>query len=469
MTVEQLYTGCLAEAAYYVESNGEAVIIDPLRETKPYLQRAAKDNAKIKFVLLTHFHADFVSGHVDLANSSGAKIVLGPTAEAEFDFHRASDQEVLEVGNIKIKVLSTPGHTLESVTYLLLDENGKEHCIFTGDTLFIGDVGRPDLAVKDGKVSQEDLAKMLFHSLRTKIMTLPDATIVYPAHGAGSACGKNMSKETFDTLRSQKKLNYALRGVMSEKDFVAEVLNGLSAPPLYFPENVLMNKKINPEIDKVVRQGTVALKPREFQMLVEEGALMLDVRSGSEFILEHIPGSIFIGLDGNFAPWVGALIPDIRQKIVLIVDENREEEAVTRLSRIGFDYSLGYLAGGIVAWKSNGGEVDSIQRISPNDFEKELTKGKLNVLDVRRTGEYEAEHLSCAENLPLDEISAALSRMDTKKTYHVHCQSGYRSIIFESILKSRGFHKLVDVGGGFKGIKELTKIPLTDFKCASAK
>jgi len=466
MKVEQIYTGCLAEAAYYVVSKGEAVVIDPLRETDPYIQRAESDGAKIKYVLLTHFHADFVSGHVDLAKKTGATIVYGPGAKAEFDFHEATDGEMLKVGDAEIHILHTPGHTLESTTYLLKDEQGREYCIFTGDTLFIGDVGRPDLAVKQGELTERDLASHLYKSLRNKIMPLEDQVIVYPNHGAGSACGKNMSSETYDTLGSQKKMNYALREDMTEEEFINEVLDGLTKPPAYFPKNVMMNKQINPEIDEIISKGSSALSPDEVVHKVQNGAMVLDVRSQHDFIQEHIPGSIFIGLDGSFAPWVGALIPDIQQEIVLVVDEGREEEAVTRLSRIGYDNSVGFLSGGLNSWKEVGKETDSIRRVSPKDLEDAVKDGA-KVLDVRKASEFDAEHIDGAENVQLDYINDNMGNIDSSETYYVHCLGGYRSVIFESILKSRGYHNLIDVDRGFRGIKEDTELPITDFVCQS--
>jgi hydroxyacylglutathione hydrolase len=467
MKVEQIYTGCLAEAAYYIQSNGEAAIIDPLRETEPYIERAKKDNAKIKYIFLTHFHADFVSGQVDLAHKTGATIVFGPTASTEYKIHVAKDDEVFSIGKLALKTLHTPGHTLESTCYLLLDENKKEQCVFTGDTLFIGDVGRPDLAVKQGDLTEEDLARKLYQSLRTRIMTLPEDITVYPGHGAGSACGKKMSKETFDTLAHQKETNYALRADMSEDEFVKEVLTGLSSPPQYFPKNVHMNKRVNSTIDEILKRGTRPLTANEFKSLAQDDALMLDVRHQNEFVLEHIPGSIFIGLDGQFAPWVGALIRDIDQKIVLIAPEGREREAVMRLSRIGYDNSVGYLHGGIKAWKEAGNEVDSIKKITAKELEQEMQKGQLNVLDVRRKGEWEAEHIVDVPNSPLDSINSDMATFDADKTYYVHCAGGYRSVIFESILKSRGIHNLIDVAGGYGSIKSDTALKHTAFVCPS--
>ncbi len=464
MKIEQIYTGCLAQGAYFIESDGEAAIIDPLRESEPYLKKADKENATIKYIFETHFHADFVSGHVDLAKKSGGKVVYGPGAKAEYDFHEANDGEVFELGKVKIKALHTPGHTLESTTYLLIDEEGKEHAIFSGDTLFIGDVGRPDLAQK-GSMTQDDLAGMLYESLRSKIMTLPDDVIVYPAHGAGSACGKNMSKETFDMLGNQKKTNYALRADMTKEEFVKEVTDGLLPPPQYFAQNVAMNKSAAIGLDAVLEKGNVALDVETFEAMANhEGALVLDTRHQREFIKEHIPNSIFIGLDGNFAPWVGALITDLQQPIVFIADEGREEEVVTRLSRVGYDNTLGYLKGGMSAWKDAGKEVQDMESIAADEFAKRYAAGNIHVMDVRKPGEFEAEHVEDAESLPLDYISEQMDKIDPDKTYHIHCAGGYRSVIAASILKSRGFHKVIDVAGGYKDIKA-TDIPVTNYVC----
>ncbi|MEP1032461.1 MBL fold metallo-hydrolase [Ekhidna sp.] len=464
MKIEQIYTGCLAQGAYFIESEGEAAIIDPLRESAPYLKKAEKEGATIKYIFETHFHADFVSGHVDLAHKTGGKVVYGPGAKAAYDFHEATDGEIFELGNVKIKTLHTPGHTLESTTYLLIDEEGKEHAIFSGDTLFIGDVGRPDLAQK-GALTQEDLAGMLYESLRNKIMTLPDNVIVYPAHGAGSACGKNMSKETFDLLGNQKQNNYALRADMSKEEFIKEVTDGLLPPPQYFAQNVAMNKSAAVGIDAVLEKGNVALDVDTFEAMANhEGALVLDTRHQREFIKAHIPNSIFIGIDGSFAPWVGALIPDLQQPIVFLADEGREEEVVTRLSRVGYDNTLGYLKGGIEAWKAAEKEVQDMESIPAAEFASRYSNGNIHVMDVRKPGEFEAEHVEDAENIPLDYINEQMDKIDADKTYHIHCAGGYRSVIASSILKSRGFHKLVDVAGGYKDIKT-TNIPVTNFVC----
>lgn len=466
MKIEQIYTGCLAQGAYYIESDGEVAIVDPLRESSTYIKKAEKDNARIKYIFETHFHADFVSGHVDLANKTGAKIVYGPGARTSYDFHEAKDGEVFHLGKIQIKVLHTPGHTLESTTYLLIDEHGKEHAIFSGDTLFIGDVGRPDLAQK-GDMTQDDLAGMLYDSLRTKIMTLPDEVIVYPAHGAGSACGKNMSKETTDLLGNQKKVNYALRSDMTKQEFIKEVTDGLLPPPQYFAQNVAMNKSGADSLDTILKKGKVPLDPETFEAIANhEGALVLDVRHQKDFMAAHVPNSIFIGLDGGFAPWVGALIEDLQQPIIFITPEGREEETVTRLSRVGYDNTLGYLEGGIEAWKASGRETADMISIPASQFAEEYKSGKLTVLDVRKPGEFAAEHVENAESFPLDFLSESTYKLNGDKTYHIHCAGGYRSVIASSILKSRGYHNIVDVAGGYKDIKE-TDLPRTDYVCPS--
>lgn len=466
MEVKQLYTGCLAEAAYYIESEGEVAIIDPLRETEQYVQMAKANNAQIKYVFETHFHADFVSGHVDLAQKTGAKIVYGPGAETEFDIHQAKDNEEFQIGKIKIRVLHTPGHTLESSTYLLIDENGKNHAIFTGDTLFLGDVGRPDLAIKSD-LTKEDLAGMLYDSLRNKIMTLEDEVIVYPAHGAGSACGKNMSSETVGLLGEQKENNYALNADLSKEEFTKELLDGILPPPQYFAKNALMNKNGYSSFDDVLSKGNIPLEVSKFIDLVENhNALMLDVRSKQEFTEKHIPRSIFIGLDGSFATWVGALITDIKQPIVLIVPEGREEEAVTRLSRVGYDNSLGYLKGGIEAWENEGKETDAVKSVNAEDVARSFDNDKRNIIDSRKPGEFDAEHVENAISFPLDFINENMNSWKTDQDYYVHCLSGYRSIIFNSIMKSRGFHNIIDVAGGFKALQK-TDIPMTEFICPS--
>ena len=467
MKVEQIYTGCLAQGAYYVESDGEALIIDPLREVEPYIKKAEQSGTNIKYVLETHFHADFVSGHVDLANKTGAKIVYGPHANPKFDAHIATDGEELKVGKITIKVLHTPGHTMESTTFLLKDEEGKDYAIFSGDTLFLGDVGRPDLAQKAANLTQEELAGLLFDSLRNKIMPLADAVIVYPAHGAGSACGKNMMKETVDTLGNQKKMNYALRADMTREEFIKEVTDGLLPPPSYFPENVKMNKEGYESIDQVLKKGTAALTPEEFEVAANEtGALVLDTRKANAFAKGHIPNAINIGIDGSFAPWAGALIPGVAHPILVVADEGREVEVVTRLARVGFDKTLGYLKGGFKAWVQEGKDVNSIESISALEFAKRAKSKTLTVFDVRKISEYRAEHMEGATNVPLDFLNDQLASIPKEGEIYLYCAGGYRSMIAASILKARGWDNMVDVDGGFKAIAE-TDIPRTDYVCPS--
>lgn len=453
MIVEQIYTGCLAQGAYYIESDGEAAIIDPLRETTPYLDRAKKNKASIKYILETHFHADFVSGHLDLAKATGAAIVYGPTANPKFKAHIAEDGELLSIGKVTLKVLHTPGHTLESTTYLLCDENGKDYAIFSGDTLFLGDVGRPDLAQKAADMTQEDLAGLLYDSLRLKIMPLADEVIVYPAHGAGSACGKNMMKETVDTLGNQKKMNYALRSDMTKAEFIKEVTEGLLPPPAYFPQNVRMNKDGYQSLDHVLQQGLQALSPEEFERAASStGALVLDTRNAQAFARGFIPGSINIGIDGSFAPWVGSLVPGAEQPLLIVADEGRAEEVVTRLARVGYDCCLGFLKGGISAWKAVGKEVDTIETIPAHEFKKCREQGKVIVVDVRKPGEYQAGHLPEAINLPLDFINDHLSRFPKDKKFYIHCAGGYRSMTAASILRARGWSDMVDLAGGLQAL-----------------
>mgnify|MGYP001323167393 FL=1 len=467
MKIEQIYTGCLAEAAYYIESNGEAAIIDPLRETKPYVDKADRNGASIKYILETHFHADFVSGHLDLANKTGATIVFGPTAAPAYDVHVATDGELLKLGNVTIKVLHTPGHTMESTTYLLLDEKGKEHCIFTGDTLFIGDVGRPDLVQKvKAEITPEILGGHLYDSLRNKIMPLPDEVIVYPGHGAGSACGKNMSKETTDTLGHQKDTNYALRADMTKEEFIKAVTDGLVEPPQYFPFNVLLNLKGGMDsIDDIIRKGKNPLSAKEFEAIWEStDALVLDTRKKEEFAAEHIPGSIFIGVDDSFAPWVGTLITDLKQPILFVADEGREEEVIVRLARVGYDHTIGFLKGGVAAWKEAGYATDLIKEISPENFATlyEMDNKHTYLLDARRKSEFDSEHLVGAENFPLDFINQNMAQLDRNKKYFIHCAGGYRSLIMCSILKSRGFDHLVNIKGGYKVLSQ-TGLPKTKY------
>ena len=466
MKIEQIYTGCIAHAAYYIENNGEAAIFDPLREVQPYIDRAQKDNAKIKFIFETHFHADFVSGHIDLAKKTGAEIIFGPTAKCGYDCTTAEDNQEYKVGNYTIKVIHTPGHTLESTCYLLTDENGKQHGIITGDTLFIGDVGRPDLAqalVED--LTQDKLAGYLFDSLRNKIMPLNDDLIVYPNHGAGSACGKNMSKETTDTLGNQKKTNYALRADMTKEEFKAELLDGLTPPPAYFPQNVMMNINGYESLDTILKKGDTPLSPKEFEAIANQTeALILDVRNEAEFVKEHIPSSIFIGLHGQFAPWVGALIRDTKQPILLVTPEGLEVETITRLSRVGFDNTLGYLKGGITAWKSAGFETDTIDSISPEIFSSKYENAI--VVDARKPSEFKAEHVESAVNIPLDYVNEQLAEIPKEDTFFLHCAGGYRSVIMASILKARGYHNMINVEKGMAGIRT-TDVPLTAFVCPS--
>ncbi|WP_456464187.1 MBL fold metallo-hydrolase [Lutibacter sp.] len=466
MKVEQLFTGCLAEMAYYIHSNGEAAIIDPLRETEPYIEMAKADGAKIKYVFLTHFHADFVSGQVDLAKKTGATIVFGPNAEAEYDLHVGKDGEEFKIGDLTLQLLHTPGHTMESSSYLLIDKDGNKPYVFTGDCLFIGDVGRPDLAVKSD-LTQADLAGHLYDSLRTKIMTLPDDIIVYPNHGAGSACGKNMSSETFDTLGNQKKTNYALRADMTKEEFIDEVTTGLKPPPQYFGNNVRMNKGINTNIDEILHRGTTPIDADSFKEMSEQkDILVIDTRSKEIYAEEGtVPGAWYIGVDGSFAPWVGALVKDINQKIIFIAEGGREHEVVTRFSRVGYDNTLGYLRGGIHAWKAAGHEIDQIGSISAIQFANKLKEGSMEVpLDVRKETEYLSEHVVGVDNFPLDTIHQNFAEIDPNKEYFLHCASGYRSLIAASIFQANGVKKVTDVRGGFNDIKD-SGAELTEYVC----
>ena len=467
MKVEQIYTGCLAQGAYYIESDGEAAIIDPLREVEPYIQKAERNHAKIKYVFETHFHADFVSGHIDLAKKTGAKIIYGPTAKPAFNAISAEDGQEFKIGKATIKVLHTPGHTMESSCFLLKDEKGKEIGLFSGDTLFIGDVGRPDLAQKViAELTQEKLAGYLYDSLQNKIMPLADDIIIYPAHGAGSACGKNMSKETTDTLGHQKETNYALRKGLTKELFIKEVLTGLTPPPKYFPLNVLMNIKGYDSIDEVLQRGLHEMNPDAFEAAANEtGAFVLDTRNAQVFAKGFVPNSINIGVDGQFAPWVGTLIPDIKQEILLVCEPGREEEVITRLSRVGYDHTIGFLKGGFEAWKNAGKEIDQITSINANELADIMNKEKVNLIDVRKKSEYDSEHIVDAENTPLDYINDAMAQIDKNKTYYVHCAGGYRSMAFTSILRARGYDKLIDVNGGFKAMKETWKFKVTDYVC----
>jgi hydroxyacylglutathione hydrolase len=469
MKIEQIYTGCIAQAAYYLESNGEAAIFDPLREVQPYLDKAQKDNAVIKYIFENQFHAHFVSGHLDLAKKSGGKIVYGPTANPEFEAIIAADNQEFKVGNYTVKAIHTPGHTLESTCYLLIDEKGKQHGIITGDTLFIGDVGRPDLAqAMTDDLTQEKLASYLFDSLRNKIMPLPDDLTVYPSHGAGSACGKNMSKETTDTLGNQKSTNYALRADMTKEEFTKELLDGLGLPPAYFPQNVMMNIKGYDSLDSIIEKSNIGLSAREFEAVAnQDDVIILDVRHENDFVKAHIPNSIFIGIQGNFAPWVGSLLRDVNQKLLLVIPEGREEETITRLSRVGFDHALCYLKGGIEAWAAAGFETDSIKSISPQEFASQLNSESI-VIDARKPGEYEAEHVENAVNLPLDNVNENFQGIPKGTDFYLHCAGGYRSVIMASILKSRGIHNIINIEKGMSGIKQ-TSVSCTQFECPSGK
>lgn len=466
MNIEQIYTGCLAQGAYYITSNGEAAIIDPLREVQPYLDRIQKDGVKLKYIFETHFHADFVSGHVTLAKKTGAPIIYGPTAKPNFDATIAKDNQEFKLGDVTIVALHTPGHTMESTTYLLRDEKGKDIAIFSGDTLFLGDVGRPDLA-QEGDLTTEKLAGILFDSLRNKIMPLADDVTVYPGHGAGSACGKNMSKETVDTLGNQKKTNYALRSDMTKEEFIKEVTDGISAPPAYFPLNAKINKSGYADIDEVLNQGLRKLNSEDFETEANNReALILDVRTPADFANGHIPRSIFVGLKGGFAPWVGAVIGDVETPILLVTNEGQEEETVTRLARIGFDNVLGYLEGGFDAWKNSGKEIDTVESIDAETFAGIIKTKEIPVIDVRNDGEYKSQHIVNSFHAPLGLINNYINDLPKEETFYVHCQGGYRSMIAASILKNRGYHNLVDIKGGFNDIVK-TDIPLTSKVCPS--
>ena len=471
MKIQQIYTGCLAQGAYYIESNGEVAIIDPLREVQPYIDIASANNAQIKYIFETHFHADFVSGHVTLAEKTGAPIVYGPEANPSFKAHVATDGEVFKLGEITITCLHTPGHTMESSCYLLKNKDGKDYALFSGDTLFLGDVGRPDLAQKAAHMTQEQLAGILFDSLRTKIMPLADDVIVYPAHGAGSACGKNLSKETVGSIGEQKATNYALRANMTRDEFIAEVTDGLLPPPAYFPMNVKLNKEGYANVEDIISEAK-AFDAKTFELVANETeALILDVRHQDDFAKGHIPKSIFIGIDGQFAPWVGALILDIKQPILLVTPVGREEETIMRLARVGYDNTVGYLKGGFESWKNAGLEFDTVTSVSAEKLDEILKQvqndnEKVPVFDVRKPGEYAAEHILDVPSTPLDFINDHLSEFPKEETFYVHCAGGYRSMIAASILKSRGYHNVVDVLGGFLAIKG-TEIKTTNYVCPS--
>ncbi len=466
MKIEQIYTGCLAQGAYYIESNGEVAIIDPLREVQPYINKATENGGKIKFIFETHFHADFVSGHVTLAQKTGAPIVYGPNANPTFEAHIAQDGEVFQLGEITITCLHTPGHTMESSCYLLKDKNGKDYALFSGDTLFLGDVGRPDLAQKAADMTQEQLAGILFDSLRTKVMPLADDVIVYPAHGAGSACGKNLSKETVGSIGEQKATNYALRANMTREEFIKEVTDGLLPPPAYFPMNVKLNKEGYENVETIISEAK-AYDAKTFEFIANETeALILDVRHQDDFSKGHIPKSIFIGIDGQFAPWVGALILDYKQPILLVTPEGREEEAITRLSRVGYDNTIGFLKGGFETWKKLGLEYDTVIGVTASELESKMKEEEVKIFDVRKPGEYLSEHIENAPSTPLDFLNDHLAEFPKEENFYIHCAGGYRSVIAASILKSRGYHNLIDVKGGFSAIKDTT-IKRTAFVCPS--
>ena len=466
MNIEQIYTGCLAQGAYYITSNGEAAIVDPLRETAPYIERLKKDGVTLKYIFETHFHADFVSGHVDLAEKTGATIVYGPTAKTEFDALIAGDGEVFKIGKLSIEAMHTPGHTMESTTYLLKDEKGKDHCIFSGDTLFLGDVGRPDLAQKAAHLTQEQLAGLLYESLYSKIMPLADDVIVYPAHGAGSACGKNMMKETVDTLGNQKKMNYALNQP-NKASFIQAVTEGLTPPPGYFGFNVAMNKKGYESFEQVLNNGMKALSPEAFEAAAENSeALILDTRSNVDFYKGFIPQSINIGLNGDFAPWVGSMIMDVKQPLLLVTEIGKEEETLTRLSRVGFDNILGHLQGGFETWLKAGKEADVVDRISAEQFSKHFNKEEDKVIDIRKESEYSAEHVENAYNRPLAALNDWIKDVNSEEHFFLHCAGGYRSMIAASILQARGYRNFTEIEGGFSAIAK-TNVPKTDFVCQS--
>ena len=466
MKIEQIYTGCLAQGAYYIESNGEVAIIDPLREVQPYINKATENGGKIKFIFETHFHADFVSGHVTLAQKTGAPIVYGPNANPTFEAHIAKDGEVFQLGEITITCLHTPGHTMESSCYLLKDKDGKDYALFSGDTLFLGDVGRPDLAQKAADMTQEQLAGILFDSLRTKVMPLADDVIVYPAHGAGSACGKNLSKETVGSIGEQKATNYALRANMTREEFIKEVTDDLLPPPAYFPMNVKLNKEGYENVETIISEAK-AYDAKTFEFIANETeALILDVRHQDDFSKGHIPKSIFIGIDGQFAPWVGALILDYKQPILLVTPEGREEEAITRLSRVGYDNTIGFLKDGFETWKKSGLEYDTVIGVTASELESKMKEEEVKIFDVRKPGEYLSEHIENAPSTPLDFLNDHLAEFPKEENFYIHCAGGYRSVIAASILKSRGYHNLIDVKGGFAAIKDTT-IKRTAFVCPS--
>ena len=451
MKIEQIYTKCLSQGSYYIESNNEVAIIDPLREADIYISKAKTSNSKIKFIFETHIHADFISGHLNLAKKSGAEIVYGPKTQTSFENIVAKDYQEFKIGDITIVAIHTPGHTIESTTYLLKDSSGKDHAIFTGDTLFIGDVGRPDLS-QNSKMSNRDLASMLYDSLRNKIMTLSDDVIIYPGHGEGSSCGKDLSSETIGTLGDQKRTNYALRENMTKDEFIKEVLDGLLDPPKYFPDNVMLNKEGYDESDEIINRSFNSLTANEVDNMLKEKLTILDVRSVEDFSSSHIPGSIFIGLDGRFAPWVGEILEDVSKKLILVAPEGREKEAIIRLSRVGFDNVIGYLEGGINSWIKNGGIINKVLNESASKFS--TIDNNKDILDVRSKNEHKSESLLNSLNIPLIDLSKSIDRVSFEKTFYVHCKGGYRSMIAASILLANGISNFSNVPGGYEKIKK---------------
>jgi len=450
MKVEQIYTKCLSQGSYYIESNNEVAIIDPLREVDVYISKAKTSNSKIKYIFETHIHADFISGHLNLAKKSGAEIVYGPKAETSFENIVAKDYQEFKIGDITIVAIHTPGHTIESTTYLLKDSSGKDHAIFTGDTLFLGDVGRPDLS-QNSSMSNRDLASMLFDSLRNKIMTLSDDVIIYPGHGEGSSCGKDLSSETIGKLGDQKKTNYALRENMTKDEFIREVLDGLLDPPKYFPDNVMLNKEGYDESDEIINRSFNSLTSMEVKNMLKEKVTILDVRSVDDFSSSHIPGSIFIGLDGRFAPWVGEILEDVSKKLILIAPKGREKEAIIRLSRVGFDNVIGYLEGGINSWIKNGGIINKVLNESASKFS--TIDNNKDILDVRSKNEHKSESLLNSINIPLIDLSKSIDKVSFEKTFYVHCKGGYRSMIAASILLANGISNFSNIPGGYDKIK----------------
>jgi len=453
MIVKQIYTSCLFQGAYYIESNGEAAVIDPLREVSQYIELAESSNSKIKYIFETHFHADFISGHLTLSRKTGAPIIFGPNAKPKFECIIAKDNEKFRIGNITITAIHTPGHTLESTCYLLKDENKNEYCLFTGDTLFLGDVGRPDLAQKSQNITKEELAGILFDSVNNKIKPLPGNILIYPAHGAGSACGKNMMKETVDTLANQKIINYALNGSLNKKDFIKELTHELPNPPVYFPSNVKLNQEGYLDFDKVLEKSLMKLSLDKFKMLMQnDNTVVLDVRNQNSFKQGFVPGSIFIGLSGSFAPWVGSVIKEIHTKILLICEKDKEEEAIIRLSRVGFDNCIGFLDGGFDVWKNSDNQFDSVDSISAKDLNKII--GSISLIDVRKNGERNNGYLNESVNIPLDDFKVDILEIDKMDKHFIHCAGGYRSMIAASLLKRNGFKSIIDVSGGFAAIRK---------------